>query len=553
MLSSTNIGLKYIRSMHLYLSGESGSRNGIKMTEQAHIVTATILQFLPENILERFSWCPWKAFKVDNLILLYKRQRKMKILDVIKVTEELQPRIEKESQSVQKDIFEAVTTLNLYPENRETLKDCGYFMKRTAEKIEDLTIHTDFHGGVDHFDGIFSPAIETRELNDSATQPGLLTRSIFKHMLPFEKCEPLANLRSLSLHYINVRHAADTWTKVIDFKKIEYLHLHDCGGADSLLAQLSKAAHMPRKLKAFELRHVDNNENEALSMLDGFLCLVSGIVELILDLRCVKSLPAAAGIAHQGKTLNLLFVHATATENHPFITLPPPPPGAVAAPDEEHVYSNEDIETICKACLGISQLSLAWPATQITRSPSEDWRHFEFWILKMMPNLITLNISTWPLANVPQHSRPIYETLLQALALRLITIAAYLASLTAADSGIHHPPPGHSVGFAPNWTPTEGNRTPKLRLVAFGGSDKIFDRIDSKTQNIYLRSTYKDAEGKDRLHATPIGWCLKQFVEPESGVLNYTQEAKTRHLPWPPSGNRERSLGWDPDDDDEND
>ena len=67
-----------------------------------------ILEFLPQDILEEFrcecpayrecrrspyidnedpddyshSWCPWKPFSADNLLLLYKKQRKMKWLEV---------------------------------------------------------------------------------------------------------------------------------------------------------------------------------------------------------------------------------------------------------------------------------------------------------------------------------------------------------------------------------------------------------------------------------------------------------------------------------------
>jgi hypothetical protein len=70
-------------------------------------------------------------------------------------------------------------------------------------------------------------------------------------------------------------------------------------------------------------------------------------------------------------------------------------------------------------------------------------------------------------------------------------------------------------------------RPSKLRLVAFGSSDKIFERVDSPNQCIFLRSTKIDSENRTAVQAVPIGWCLRQYVEPRSDVLDFTLSRAT--------------------------
>ena len=59
--------------------------------------------------------------------------------------------------------------------------------------------------------------------------------------MPFEKCTPLA-IRDLTLQKINLRYAADTYCRVIDFRAIKALRVFGCSGADSLFAELSKVS-----------------------------------------------------------------------------------------------------------------------------------------------------------------------------------------------------------------------------------------------------------------------------------------------------------------------
>ncbi|KAK3724454.1 hypothetical protein LTR37_001078 [Vermiconidia calcicola] len=461
----------------------------------------------------------------------------MKWLEAMDLDRDILPDLKK-NEKMQTEIFKHARKLALYPENRETLRLCELFVKNTADMLEELIIHTNFPETTDPRD--LSPHgdhIETRTLNDSATAPGLLTSTVFSHMTPFEKCEPFKNMKSLRLHKVSLRYCTDTWCKIIDFTNVEELRIYQCGGADSFFGQLSRSISLPRKLKVLEFQHRDNSENEALLALDGFLCLVSGIRELVIDLEHVKSLPAAAGIARHSKTLRLLNAHCSLDSSvSPSITGP--------SDEEELVWDSEDFEKICKACTGLEQLSCAWPQTSLIRTPSEEWKAFER-ACSSLKDMMTLHISTWP-TNKPSTQllpRVIYEQLLQCLAQRGFETVA------SSDARVRSESDTNGDASAPTASTDSALRPSKLHLIAFGISDKIYEREDSKNQIVYLRSTCKDAEGKSKVYAAPVGWCVRQYVEPCSDVLDFVLHREA-HPPCREVRNG-GGMGWGGEDDDD--
>ena len=455
----------------------------------------------------------------------------MKWLEVMDLERDILPDFKK-NEKMTKELFQHTRRLALYPENRESLRLCQFYVQKTADVLEDLNVHTSFHESLDHHrDPSPADIIDARELNDSATQPGLLTRTIFGHMLPFDKCEPFKNLTILRLQRVNLRYCADTWCKVVNFVNIEILRVLQCAGADSLLAELSKARNLPKQLKAFEFQHKDNEENEALIALDGFLCLVSGIQELVVDLERVNTLPAAASIARHGKTLEILNVHCSRGDTSPITSNPDD--------NEEWVWDTEDFEKICTSCTSLEQISCAWPQTSLIRAPSSEWVAFER-ACGSLKQLVTLQISTWP-TNKPSSQSlplPIYQILLQALAQRGFEKAASRAVTISSDFT------GEEVSVE-----IEPERPSKLRLIAFGVSDVIYEREESKKLQIYYRSTSKTAEGKDKIHATPITWSLRQYVEPQSEVLDTVLFRDVKGPPCRENDHRSGSLRWGGDDD----
>ncbi|KAK3670613.1 hypothetical protein LTR78_009448 [Recurvomyces mirabilis] len=529
-LSPSNIGLKHIRQIRLYLANV---RDRCNQKQQASFATRMLLEFLPNDILEEFSWCPWESFDKDNLLLLYRRQRRMKWLEVMNLNKDVLPELKK-NVKMQEGIFAYTRTLALYPENLKSLELCKFFVQKAAKRVEELIVHAHF----DMHDRDHSPprpvadVVDARELNDSATGPGILTRTMFAHLMPFEKCTPFAKLTSLRLHCLNLRHCAETWCKVVDFNRLQILRLYQCAGADSLFGQMSKATHLPRELKMLEFVHKDNDENEALIALDGFLCLVSGLRHMIIDLEHVKALPAAAGIVRHSKTLEMLNVHASDENNNPITS--------TSDDSEEHVWSVEDFEKICKACSRLEQLSCAWPQSSLIRAPTESWKSFESAVVTNLKGVVTLHMSTFP-SNKPSTQllpRAVYEQLLQGLATRLFSIAATggaksdvgsAASTTNTneDNEDEQPTAADAEAISSSSATTE-TKPNKLRLLAFGISDKIYEREESKNQILYLRSSCKTALGEEKPYAAPITWNMRQFVEPRSEVLEFVLQRESR-------------------------
>ncbi|CAI6334961.1 unnamed protein product [Periconia digitata] len=467
-LSPKNIGLKHIRKMDLYLADTYDKCGQLKM---AHLSIRMILEFLPEDILEKFSWHPWSIFQYDSLVLLYKKQRKMKWLEGISMDKSDLQALQKVTDAG--NVFQNTVKLGLYPESRQTLDICHFLVKNTR-KIEKMTLHTSFEEADD--------VIPERELNDSSTAPGLITSTIFSHMQPFEKCTPIA-LKEVTLQKINLRYAASTYCKIIDFRSVNSIKLFFCPGADALLAELSKSTLLPNKLETLQVKHSDNAENDCLGALDGFMCLVSGIQQLTLDISFAKQLPASAGIIRHGKTLKQLNIHASEGDDC----------------EPESVFDYSSFSQICKGCPLLEQISVAFPSVSVLDTKQESFVNFQN-CLGDLPSLVTLNITTWP-NNEPSStklSRKTYEHLLQGI----------------AQQGFER-----SVSHA-----TDNNRASKLAIIAWGSSDKVYDREDSRNQMIFVKGKQIDPLGHERFTAVQMGWCLRRFIDagPKSDILDFT-------------------------------
>lgn len=338
-----------MKKLDLYLAEQLDKCSN--QVNQANLAIRMLIEFLPEHSLEKFSWHPWTAFSADNLKLLYKKQKNMKWLEGISLDRNILPELEQESSF--DALFENVRKLGLYPDSRDVLDMCGALVKR-SKKLEKITLHASFDDDTDR------PTITSRELNDGATAPGLITTTIFGHLMPFETCQPMA-LKDFTLQKINLRYAADTYCQFVNFRNLKALRIFGCSGADSLFAQLCKATRLPDNLETLEFKHDDNPENDGLSALDGFLCLVSGVKVLTLDICYAKQMPDSAGIVRHGSTLKELNIHASRGDGE----------------EEELVYDYEEFEKICKACTSIEQLSVAFPPTSLIRPNSDAFQAFE--------------------------------------------------------------------------------------------------------------------------------------------------------------------------------
>jgi hypothetical protein len=346
-LNPKNIGLQHIRKLDLYLTEVLDKCNQI---HQANFAVRMILELLPENILEKFSWHPWSPFSGDNLVLLYKKQKRLNWAESIAMDRNVLDELQKIPSFGEQ--FANVRKIGLYPDSREVLDYCHFILKNTS-KLDKITLHASFDDSDVH--------IPDRELNDSSTGPGLITSTIFSHMQPFAKCTPLA-LKEITLQKLGLRYAADSYCKIIDFSTVKSIKIFSCTGTDALFAELSKSTKLPQKLETLEVKFIDNGEEDGLGAVDGFLRLVSGIKVLTLDFTNVSSLPTSAGVARHGKTLRQLSVHA---QN---------PPDEC---DDELVYDYAAFSSICKDCVLLEQLSVAFPNVSVLRAKDDSFVNFE--------------------------------------------------------------------------------------------------------------------------------------------------------------------------------
>lgn len=213
----------------------------------------------------------------------------------------------------------------------------------------------------------------------------------------------------------------------------------------------------------------------------------SPLIPKFLLLTCYR--PAAAGIVRHSKTLKLLNVHANRIPDDC---------------DDELVYDYPSFSDICKTCTNIEQISVAFPSVSLIRAKQDTFVDFEN-CLGDLTKLTTLNITTWP-TNNPSSSklpRKVYEHLLQGM----------------AQQGFER-----SVNHA-----MEQERDSKLQIIAFGSSDKVYDREDSQNQIIFVKGKQMDPLGAEKPMAIQIGWCLRKFVDagPKSDILDFSLSRST--------------------------
>ncbi|KAF2147220.1 uncharacterized protein K452DRAFT_323392 [Aplosporella prunicola CBS 121167] len=477
-LNPRNAGLHYIRQLHIYLAEVQDKRNQL---QQAHFAVRMILEFLPENILERFSWHPWQPFSADNLLLLYRKQRRMTWLEAISLDKNILDQLEDSSDLA--CIEEHTRTLGLYPDSRGVLDLCNTLIRKNR-RVENLIINASFNPA----DAGFS----ARELHDSSTGPGLITSKLFGHMQPLEQCKPLA-LTELTLQRVHLRYSADTYCRAIKFVTLKKLGIFECPGACTLFAELSKSSKLPQSLEILEFKHEDNRESDALHALDNFLYLVTGLKALTIDICNVGELPAAAGVVRHGKTLRQLNVHAN---------------NGLDAHGDEHVYSTADFRQICRDCPYLEELSIGFPETSIMQGKSDGFAAFED-DLNNLPNLVSLNITTWP-----KHSpssgrlpRSIYTLLLQNIAQSLLAFHRPVLQMSGSDVP----------------------RSSHLNLIAFGAADRAHGRADDERyQVVFIKGRQIDPFGSESPLAVKVRGELRKYVEPRSEVLNFALSRSTR-------------------------
>ena len=137
------------------------------------------------------SWQNWEPFSIDNFLLLCKTQKSLKVLDLGPMDRPLLPLFEK-NPNIFNDLAD-LHSVDLYPDTLDRLQ-VSQKLLHDKPRIEYLCISNAFE---------YSNEVPD-DLHDSSTRPGLLSRTLFSHMQPFDRCEPMC-LRNLDLDTINLR------------------------------------------------------------------------------------------------------------------------------------------------------------------------------------------------------------------------------------------------------------------------------------------------------------------------------------------------------------
>ena len=131
------------------------------------------------------------------------------------------------------------TSLLVWPNNLDALELSQIALQDMSPRIVNLLLNCSALRNQPTWSGAMS---------DTSTNPGIITRTLFKHMAPFDRCTPL-NLREFFLTDTEVYHASTTILKVINFQNLESLILDGCPGASNVFSEMCKTYARPTGLK----------------------------------------------------------------------------------------------------------------------------------------------------------------------------------------------------------------------------------------------------------------------------------------------------------------
>ncbi|MCJ1309994.1 hypothetical protein MMC25_003655 [Agyrium rufum] len=502
-VNSSNPGLPFIREIFIRLQKRSlvskrsqSPEDDLSSSEdevealpeigrQAQFTLGVLLTHLPKDTLEMFSWQCWEPLNVQNMLLLCQKQRKLQCLEIGPVNKDLFPVMEKNPKVFSG--FTELKSIDMYPDTVDRLKACNKLLQDHPQ-VQNLCISNSFAYSTESPD----------DLHDLSTGPGLITRSLFRHLLPFESCKPI-ELKHLDLDSQDLRYSPDTWLRAIKFSTLTRLEFRNCQGVDAVFAQLSKPNHCPTQLKI--LRWMDDHvyDVRVLEAFEGFVerCAEFGSKLTTIDVLLSKmlQLPKAASICRHKESLKSLSISCTnSTVNG------------------TGIYSEQDFNKICTDCTKISQLSVMFPGTS-GESPSLDLRFLGYYENTFkLEQLVTLVIRRWPqVREAPIGSRGKGASALTLYTHHLQRHATNLFEISDEDAKRS----GYGLGYRS-----------RLSVIAWGSNGETKYHPDAGNsiklkQIAFTRGEVVDVLRRQSLLAVQTPWRLVQFVEPESEILNH--------------------------------
>ena len=210
MLKASNPGLAHVRELYLRLeklhvqerarydhseasSDEAEPTDDAKLTaRQAPFPGPPPPPYPPPPALEALRRQSWEPLSVDNFVRVCRTQRRLRVLQIDPTDGPLDPVLAADPK-----ILEGLTeldTVDVYPDSVDRLKAANRLLQARGQKITQLSVSVAQELGNE----------VPEELHDSSTRPGVLCRTLFSHLAPFEKCDPL-RLTGLELCDVSLR------------------------------------------------------------------------------------------------------------------------------------------------------------------------------------------------------------------------------------------------------------------------------------------------------------------------------------------------------------
>lgn len=296
-----------------------------------------------ELIISR--WTTWQPFSRDDWVTLLKTNTQLTSLEIGPLDRPYSPIL-----SQIPSLVEALTNLFNLSLFARSLDELQAFQRvlQVRPKIKVLKLNSNWE----------SQEETLEDLEDNSSRPGLIFRTIFSHMMPFDTCSPIEP-RKFSIKCIGLRYADRFLMKAVAFKSLDYLAISNCEAPDGIFAHLIHSHQLPSMLKTLFWYQSDRTEPHVLNAFESVLELLPVLETLTIELHHAHRLPEASAISHSAIFLRSLFVRV-----HDSIdTLP--------------VYKPEEFDEICTKCTSLRELSMVLPSLDLESRPySPDWESF---------------------------------------------------------------------------------------------------------------------------------------------------------------------------------
>lgn len=290
--------------------------------------------------------------------------------------------------------------------------DIGYYqdlIKRSAIALNALTVRSENFDEDREWRPLYRQD-RVKDIDGMSTSE-YLARNLFKHILTANSC-PKLEISDLNLQSQDLKTAADTWLRAIDFTKLRTLQLWNCRNADVLLRDIQiVASNNEMQLHGLVLSFEEPDDAPATA-LDFVRTVSSGLSYLNLcyipelDKRTLNPTKELS-ISHYllsssggGRRLKDLYLGIGSNGM------------SWAHYEQLRVPLMDDLNSISTTCLDLRQWAIAMPPVAFDDALAGRWGDYGKYMdmLAALPKLKTLRILTWPVISDKQfvnlgHSR----------------------------------------------------------------------------------------------------------------------------------------------------